>query len=170
MNASSPDRLANLLADVPEDVLAFSPVPVKARRDGWSVERQRGFMARLALCGCPATAARAVGMSRESAYRLRARPAADGFAAAWEAALGLGECRVDDLAIERALLGEVRPVFYRGRRSASGSATTIGCSSRRWSGCAPKAATEKARFSRSSPSDLCNFSWLHWTSCRPERI
>lgn len=110
------DRFAALIADLPQDMLAFAPVPVALRTNGWTAERQRGFIARLALCGSPGMAARSVNMSRESAYRLRVRPDAEAFAAAWDRAAGFGLRRLDDLAIERALLGEVRPVFYRGRQ------------------------------------------------------
>jgi hypothetical protein len=116
MNAPLPDRLAALVQDLPLEELAFDPVPLKARRDGWTLERQQGFIHRLALCGCPGTAAAGVGMSRESAYRLRARPGAESFAAAWEKALRLGEGNQADRAIERALFGYVKPVFYRGRK------------------------------------------------------
>jgi hypothetical protein len=94
--------------------LAFVPVPVRARRDGWTPERQRGFIGRLALCGCVSRSARAVGMTKKSAYNLRARPDAGSFAAAWDRALGWGDRRMDDIAIERAVHGEVRPYFYGG--------------------------------------------------------
>ncbi|MWV29073.1 LysR family transcriptional regulator [Erythrobacter sp. GH3-10] len=57
----------------------FHPVPLRARRDGWSVERQCAFLGHLYLTGCVTTAARAVGMSRESAHRLRLRRGAAGF-------------------------------------------------------------------------------------------
>jgi len=111
-----PPRLAAIAASLPRDLLAFRPVPVRARRDGWTAKHQRGFILRLALTGCPGTSARAVGRTRESAYRLRARKGATSFAAAWDLALGCGRSQAGDLAIERGLLGEVRPVFYRGRR------------------------------------------------------
>jgi hypothetical protein len=111
-----PPRLAAMLADLPLDALAFAPAPVRARKDGWTAARQIAFINRLALTGSPGAAARAVGMSRESAYRLRARPGAAGFAAAWDEALGWGESRAIDLGMERAILGEAVPVMYRGRR------------------------------------------------------
>lgn len=63
---------------------SFTPVPLRARRDGWTVERQRRFVAALARAGCVGRAAAAAGMSRESAYRLRRRPGAESFAAAWD--------------------------------------------------------------------------------------
>jgi hypothetical protein len=65
-----PPRLAAILEDLPLEELAFTPVPVKPRRDGWTPERQLAFILRLALLGGVAAAAKAVGMSRESAYRL----------------------------------------------------------------------------------------------------
>lgn len=111
-----PAHLAAMLDDFPLEQLAFTPVPVKPRHDGWTAERQRGFILRLALCGSPTMAARGVGKSRESAYRLRARPGADSFGDAWDTALGWGRDHMIDLAIERSLLGEVRPIFYRGRK------------------------------------------------------
>jgi hypothetical protein len=113
---SLPPRLAAHLHDMPLEELAFSPVPVKPRRDGWTLERQIGFIHRLALIGCVSAAAQGVGKSRESAYRLRQRPGAESFAAAWDKAQGWGRSVVLDLAIQRAIEGEVRPVYYRGRK------------------------------------------------------
>jgi hypothetical protein len=115
-----PPRLQALLDALPLADLAFTPVPVRARHDGWSPERQTGFIHRLALCGSVSTAARAVGKSRKSVYDLRGRPGAESFAAAWDAALGMGHKRQRDLAIERALVGEVKPYFYQGRKCGEG--------------------------------------------------
>jgi hypothetical protein len=111
-----PPRLAAILQDLPLEQLAFTPVPVRARYDGWTPARQVAFIHRLALCGSASTAARAVGVTRKSAYRLRARAGAESFAAAWDAALGMGRSSRLDHAIECAIAGEVRPVFYRGRK------------------------------------------------------
>ncbi|WP_347304124.1 hypothetical protein V5740_05810 [Croceibacterium sp. TMG7-5b_MA50] len=66
---------------------AFLPVPLRARRDGWTPDRQARFIGYLAEGGCVATAARRVGLTRESAYRLRRRPGAGSFIAAWTTAL-----------------------------------------------------------------------------------
>lgn len=109
------DALAELIG-LDHQELAFEPVPVKPRHDGWTVERQRGFILRLAICGCVSKSAEGVGMSAKSAYRLRERAGAESFAAAWDRALGWGRDRIADLAIERALLGETRPIYYRGRK------------------------------------------------------
>jgi hypothetical protein len=113
---SFPPAVAALLEDLPLEELVFAPVPVKARHDGWTPLRQRGFILRLALLGAVAPAAAAVGRSRESAYRLRGHRGAEGFAAAWDKALGWGRRRATDLTIERALVGEVRGIYYRGRK------------------------------------------------------
>ena len=113
---SLPPRLQALLDGLPLAELAFAPVPVRARYDGWTPARQTAFIHRLALCGSPGASARAVGKSRESAYRLRARPGASAFAAAWDKALDWGRSRAVDLGMERAIIGEAVPVMYRGRR------------------------------------------------------
>jgi hypothetical protein len=63
---------------------SFVPVPLRSRRDGWTEERQRIFIATLARTRCVGRAAAAAGMSRESAYRLRRRKGAASFAAAWD--------------------------------------------------------------------------------------
>jgi hypothetical protein len=100
-----------------EDPLAFTPVPnLRPRHDGWSAERQRMFIQALAVMGAVASAARAAGMSVQSAHMLRKRPGADSFAAAWDAALFQGRQRVWDIAMDRALNGVVKPRFYRGRQ------------------------------------------------------
>lgn len=65
----------------------FRPVPLRARADGWSEARQCAFLAQLYVTGSVAAAARAVGMTRASAYRLRARPGAESFAAMWDRVL-----------------------------------------------------------------------------------
>jgi hypothetical protein len=66
---------------------AFHPVPVTPRADGWTARRQADFIGCLAQTRSVLAAARAAGMGRESAYRLRKRPGAAGFAAAWDTAL-----------------------------------------------------------------------------------
>jgi hypothetical protein len=68
---------------------AFDPVPLRARRDGWTPERQREFIRILHVTRSISAACQAVGMSRKSAYRLRERPGAETFATAWDAAFAL---------------------------------------------------------------------------------
>jgi hypothetical protein len=68
--------------------IRFKPVELKARHDGWTPARQFRFIELLAATKSITAAAQAVGMSRESAYALKARPeAAHGFALAWRRAL-----------------------------------------------------------------------------------
>ena len=67
----------------------FLPVPLRARADGWTPERQARFIGLLAETGSVVEAARAVGMSRESAWRLRRRAGAASFAHAWDAVAAL---------------------------------------------------------------------------------
>ena len=81
---SPPARRAYRALRVP----AFSPVPTRTRRDGWTVWRQADFLGMLAETGSVIGACEAVGISRKSAYQLRARPGAGSFAAAWDLALG----------------------------------------------------------------------------------
>ena len=111
-----PPRLAAIAADLPMEELAFDPVPVKSRRDGWTPERQRGFIIRLALSGSVSASAGAVGMTKRSAYNLLDHPRAASFAAAWDKAFDWGVSSRHDHALERAIAGEVRPIFYKSRK------------------------------------------------------
>jgi hypothetical protein len=67
-------------------LLQFTPVPVRRRRDGWTLERQRRYVAALFETGHKGKAARAVGMTEQSAAKLLRRPDAASFARACEAA------------------------------------------------------------------------------------
>ena len=70
-------------------LLDFAPVPSgTGRSDGWTPERQRGFIAALAACGSKSKAVRIVGMSLASLGNLQKREGSDGFAQAYESALG----------------------------------------------------------------------------------
>lgn len=59
-------------------------------------------------------AARAIGASLEALYRLRHQPGAEGFSAAWEAAIDRGIARLEDCALERAIAGEPREILKNG--------------------------------------------------------
>ena len=67
--------------------LHFSPVPLKARHDGWSPELQQRFVILLARGVRPGEAAERLGKHRSTAYALRRKPGAESFAAAWDVAL-----------------------------------------------------------------------------------
>ena len=100
-------------------VPAFSPVPLRARADGWTPKRQAAFLAELAITRSVREAARRVGMARETAYRLRAKPGAESFAAAWDFVLGHetpGRRKVTQgERARRALFGLLKPVIYAGK-------------------------------------------------------
>ncbi|HEX6374754.1 MAG TPA: hypothetical protein VFZ91_03435 [Allosphingosinicella sp.] len=104
------------MSDSPPDPLAFDPVPSASNRhDGWTPERQRGFIAALAMIGIVAWAAEAVGMSRKSAYELLKRAGPDSsFARAWREAQAMGRTRGTFTAIDRALNGVEIPYYYGG--------------------------------------------------------
>lgn len=108
----------------------FYPVPLRTRADGWTAARQCGFLAQLYITGSVTVAARSIGMSRESAHRLRARPGAASFALAWDRVLtspGSGRFampKVDwrkvtnEQLVRQVESGLVQPVIYRGRMTA----------------------------------------------------
>lgn len=103
---------------------AFVPVPTRARADGWTPERQAGFLGALAETGSVSAAARRVGLSRETAYRLRAHPEGESFAAAWDVIVGkvpkAPKRKVTTAGLlARASRGRLRPVMYRGRHVAT---------------------------------------------------
>jgi hypothetical protein len=101
------------------DLLFFAPVKLRGRRDGWTARRQRFFILGLARGFPVGKAAAILGMTRKTAYELRARAGAEGFAEAWRAALEWARERRraaggPSLA-ERALHGEWHPQL-RDRR------------------------------------------------------
>ncbi len=109
----------------------FYPVPVRARSDGWTPLRQAEFIGMLAETRSVAAAARFAGMARETAYRLRAKPGAESFAAAWDAVLGRpprnrssgvtrGSRKVTgDDGWTRTVEGRWQPIMRRGRYAGS---------------------------------------------------
>lgn len=97
-------------------LIAFTPVPrLRKRRNGWSEERQRAFILALSQCGSVSRAARSVGLTRRSAYRLLDAEGADSFAAAWDQAIEEGVERVRVESLDRSLRGAPVAVFRRGK-------------------------------------------------------
>lgn len=96
----------------------FSPVPLRARADGWTPLRQAEFLGYLAETRCVKRAAARVGMSRESAYRLRRKQGAEEFAAAWDAILGAPATPRPKVTLDRLFHqireGRLRPVLRSG--------------------------------------------------------
>lgn len=101
----------------PDDpLLGFAPYRHTAPRgNSITAERQRAFIAALAASGIVTQAAREIGVSLEALYKLRHRPGAEAFSAAWNLALDRGVARLEDCALERAIMGEERPLVSRGK-------------------------------------------------------
>lgn len=98
------------------DVTPFGPVPVRYRHDGWVPDRQLAFIEALAECGCVEEAAKAVGMSRNSAYALKRREDAQAFRLAWDAAMDMAVARLGDAALSRAINGVAVPIYQGGEQ------------------------------------------------------
>ncbi|AZI37269.1 hypothetical protein NT2_01_02520 [Caenibius tardaugens NBRC 16725] len=105
----------------------FVPVPLRRRRDGWTAARQGRFIGYLAQTGSVREAAARVGCSRETVYRLRRKPGAASFSAAWDAVLAIRKngnripprkVTPDELPA-RAFDGPIRVRMYRGRFAAA---------------------------------------------------
>ena len=97
--------------DADDPLLSFAPyLHPHPRSNSITPERQRRFIATLAATGIVTQAARESsfclplrymrqrGKGMEALYKLRARPGAQGFAAAWDAALERGVQRLEDCA------------------------------------------------------------------------
>jgi hypothetical protein len=116
VTVTAADLLADRDAEPAPDPIAFDPVPrLRNRRGGWSEQVQREFIACLQQTGCVSVAARAVGRSVSSAYRLLRVEGADGFAVAWDQAAKESLDRMREDALDRALNGSLVPVYRKGR-------------------------------------------------------
>jgi len=89
------------------------PVRRRPRSEEWTEEKQRRFIEMLADTGLVGAAAKAVGMSRESAYRLRRAAHGAAFARAWDAARHHAGALIEDIAFERAIEGVEQDVYDR---------------------------------------------------------
>ena len=87
------------------------PVRLRPRYDGWTEEKQRRFIEILADTGIVRHAAKEVGMTPETAYRLRRSPHGAAFARAWDAARQHAGCVLEDVAFERAIEGVEHNVY-----------------------------------------------------------
>ncbi|MFL6751996.1 MAG: hypothetical protein ACJ8FL_02045 [Sphingomicrobium sp.] len=99
-----------------QPIIPFEPAQLRPRHDGWTAERQIAFIEKLADCGSVSAAAKHVGMSRESARKLRRRPCGRAFRDAWDAALDCGYAEVEEAAMERSKKGVARPIFFKGEQ------------------------------------------------------
>lgn len=111
---TAPDPVPNTGDTVPDynpDEYRWVPVRRRPRLDGWTEEKQRRFIEVLADTGLVGHAAKAVGMTRESAYRLRRAPHAGAFARAWDIARLHAAGLLEDIAFERAIEGVEQDVY-----------------------------------------------------------
>jgi hypothetical protein len=98
-----------------DPLLGFTPyIHAAPRARSITPQVQRAFVAHLAATGIVKQAARHVGRSLEALYRLRHRPGAEGFSAAWDAALERGMQRLEDVALERGIAGTRTPIVSGG--------------------------------------------------------
>jgi hypothetical protein len=98
------------------DRLAFEPVPLRHREDGFTPERQRAYVEALADCGIAREAAARVGLSEQAINRVRRRADARSFDDACEAAHLFGARRLRSIAYERAIEGTLKGHYYHGER------------------------------------------------------
>ncbi len=98
----------------PEPDAAERPFIHVARGDRWNKWKMAEFLRQLAATHSVTAAARAVGMSRNSAYKLRTRLKGQPFDIAWEAAFRHGYDDLPHAALELALEGEEVPHYYQG--------------------------------------------------------
>ncbi|MDB5668514.1 MAG: hypothetical protein JWL74_1464 [Alphaproteobacteria bacterium] len=84
----------------------------RLRQDGWTPERKRQFLERIAECGVVKEACLAAGMSARAAYNLRDRDPL--FAAGWDAAFVMARSRLADEAFSRSMNGVVERIYKDG--------------------------------------------------------
>ena len=107
-----------LLVNMPP-FLRFTPVPVRMQHNSWTPALQQRFILALARGAAAGEAARGLGRTRQSVYRLRGRPGGESFAAAWDRALAFAQQvrsagrgpGAGSVGIETLLV----PRYYRGR-------------------------------------------------------
>jgi hypothetical protein len=93
---------------------AVPDTPRAERHDGWTLDKQLAFLRALSATHSVAEAARSVGLSRTSAYRLRSKLKGKPFDLAWEVAFHHSFDVLAHAALERALNGVEVPVYYQG--------------------------------------------------------
>jgi hypothetical protein len=104
------------LPEADDPLLGFAPYLHPApRSNSITPERQRRFVATLAATGIVQQAARSIGKSMEALYTLKHKPGAEGFSAAWDAALERGVGRLEDCALMRAMQGTPTPIVSGGK-------------------------------------------------------
>lgn len=85
----------------------------RPRHDGWTLARTKTFLATLRQTGCVRDACRVIGMSNNSAYRLRQRD--PDFARHWQEALVDARRGLVAVAHERAVVGRETVIIRQGQ-------------------------------------------------------
>ena len=112
MSASDPSPNPHEIPDqVWDDEMAKRP----PRHHEWTPAKMVAFLRELAASQSVSHAARSVGMSRQSAYKLRTRLEGTPFAMAWEVALEAGLQQLAHAVMDRALNGVEQPHYYHGK-------------------------------------------------------
>jgi len=95
----------------------ITPPPSTAEPNGprWTPRKMVDFLRALATTHSVGEAAKAVGMSRQSAYRLRSRTKGRAFDLAWDRAFCYSYGNLPYAALERALNGTEVIHFYKGQ-------------------------------------------------------
>ena len=89
----------------------------KRRANAPTPRQLNAFLRTLDRTGSVAFAARRIGVSWDTRYRLKRRD--PGFAARWGDALEVATDRLHDEVVRRSMEGTQRAIFYRGREVAS---------------------------------------------------
>jgi len=85
----------------------------------WTRAKQAAFLRALSATHSVSAAAKAVGLSRQAAYRLRSRLKGKAFELAWDVAFHHSYDNLAHAALERALNGVEVPVFFQGEQVGS---------------------------------------------------
>ena len=86
----------------------------RTRRDGWTKKRREAFISALAETANVRLSCERVKLSTATAYELRRRDPE--FAAAWQNALAEGVRQLEMKLLERAINGDLKPVFHSGKQ------------------------------------------------------
>ncbi len=102
-------------SDLPPD-LQFEPVERQIRRkNGFTPERQRAFIAALAACGSVRLACKTIGCSNHAMHKLRHGAGAESFSAAWDNAVARGVRRILDVMVDNAVNGTPEYLYQNGQ-------------------------------------------------------
>nr|WP_166177386.1 hypothetical protein [Altererythrobacter segetis] len=97
-----------------DDAFPIAPDPDEPAGPQWTAPKMAAFLRILSGTHSVSAAARAVGMSRQSAYKLRTRLKGQPFDLAWRCAFRRQYDALAEAALDRALNGVEVPHFHKG--------------------------------------------------------